>query len=106
MLRVDVRHVHAEKVDELRNWLRTVNGPRRAEALVTLIDETCSHEQAFLIEGKDGPVVVYVMEVADVEQSRRAAELSSHPIDADHRQVMQRTVGDAVSSEVLLDLHP
>jgi hypothetical protein len=68
-----------------------------------LVDETCTHEQAFLIEGKEGSVVVYVMEVADVEQSRRARERSSHPIDADHRRVMQRAVGDAVPSELLLD---
>lgn len=106
MLRVAIRHVHADKVDELRDWLQTVNGPRRAEALATLVDETCGHEQVLLIEGKDGPVVVYVMEVADVERSRRAAEQSSHPIDADHRRVIQRAVGDAVPSEMLLDLYP
>ena len=101
-----MRHVHADKVDELRQWLQTVNGPRRSEAVATLVDETCRHEQAFLIEGKDGPIVVYVMEVADVERSRRSAEQSRHPIDTDHRRVMQRAVGDAVPSELLLDLHP
>lgn len=95
-----------DKVDELREWLRIVNGQRRAEALATLVDEACSHEQAVLIEGKDGPMVVYVMEVADVDHSRRAAEQSSHPIDGDHREVMQRTLGDPVPSELLLDLHP
>jgi hypothetical protein len=46
------------------------------------------------------------MEVADVERSRQAAEQSLHPIDADHRRVMQRAVGDAVPSELLLDFHP
>ena len=70
------------------------------------IDETCSHEQALLIEGKDGPVVVYVMEVADVDQSRRASEQSVHQIDADHKQVMASALGGAVPREVLLDLHP
>jgi hypothetical protein len=106
MLRVAIRHVHPEHVNDLREWLRTVDGPRREEALATLVDETCTHEQAFLIEGKDGPVVVYVMEVEDVERSRQAAERSSHLIDADHRRVMRRALGDAVPVEVLLDLHP
>jgi hypothetical protein len=105
MLRVAIRYVHPEHVDDLRQWLRTVDGPRREEALATLVDETCTHEQAFLIEGKEGPVVVYVMEVEDVERSRQAAEGSSHPIDADHRRVMRRALGDAVPAEVLLDLH-
>ena len=63
-------------------------------------------EQAFLIECGSGSVLVYVMEVGDVERSRHAAEQSSHPIDADHRRVMQLAVGDAVPSELLLDLHP
>jgi hypothetical protein len=106
MLRVAIRHLRPAYVDDLRKWLQTFNGPRRNEALATLVDETCTHEQAFLIEGKEGPVVVYVMEVADVEQSRRAPERSSHLIDADHRRVMQRALGDAVPSELLLDLHP
>jgi Family of unknown function (DUF6176) len=105
MLRVAIHHVRPAHVDDLREWLQTVNGPRRDEALATLVDETCTHEQAFLIEGKEGPVVVYVMEVADVERSRRAPERSSHPIDVDHRRVMQLALGDAVPSELLLDLH-
>jgi Family of unknown function (DUF6176) len=106
MLRVAIRHVRPAHVDDLREWLQTVNGPRRDEALETLVEETCTHEQAFLIEGKEGPVLVYVMEVADVEQSRRAPERSSHRVDADHKRVMQLALGDAVPSELLLDLHP
>lgn len=106
MLRVAIRHVHPEHVDDLRDWLRTVNDERRAEALATLVDETCTHEQAFLIEGKDGPVVVYVMEVEDVGRSQQAVERSSHPIDADHQAVMRRAVGHEVPSELLLDLRP
>jgi len=106
MLHVAIRYVHPGLVDELRDWLRTVNGPRRDEALAALVDESCTHEQAFLIECGSGSVLVYVMEVGDVERSRHAAEQSSHPIDADHRRVMQLAVGDAVPSELLLDLHP
>jgi hypothetical protein len=49
-----------------------------------------------LIEGKDGPVLVYVMEVDDVERSQQAAVESSHLIDAEHKRVMRTAVGDAV----------
>ena len=61
MLRVSIRRVNPGRANELREWLAEVNGPRRVEALATLVDEGCTHEQAYLIEGTEGPVVVYVM---------------------------------------------
>jgi len=105
MLRVAIRRVRPEGVDELREWFRAVNGERRQEALATLVDETCRHEQVHLVDGEDGPLLVLVMEVEDVEQSHKAVESSPHPIDAEHRAVMQRTVGGFVPTELLLDLH-
>jgi hypothetical protein len=104
MLRVAIRQVNPGHVEELRRWLAETNGPRRIEALATLAEEGCSHEQAFLIEGKDGPVVIYVMEVDDVERSREGAASSQHQIDADHKRVMQAAVGGPVPAELLLDL--
>jgi hypothetical protein len=104
MLRVAIRHVNPGRADQLREWLKEVNGPRREEALASLIDEGCTHEQAFLIEGAEGPVVVYVMEVDDVETSQVAARTSEHPIDADHKRLMEEAVGETIPSELLLDL--
>ncbi|HUC12922.1 MAG TPA: DUF6176 family protein [Acidimicrobiales bacterium] len=104
MLRVAIRKVRPDQVGALREWMQQANGPRREEALATLIDEGCRHEQAYLIDGADGPVIVYVMEVADVEESERAAEASAHPIDTDHKRVMALALGDRVPAELLLDL--
>lgn len=104
MLRVAIKQVRPDYVDELREWLRTVNDERRDEALATLGDETCTHEQAILIEGKDGPVIVHVMEVRDIARSISAARSSQHPLDAEHREVMRRATGADVPSELLLDL--
>ena len=104
MLRVAIRQVNPGLADELRDWLAEVNGPRHQEALSTLVDEGCTHEQVYLIEGKEGPVLIYVMEVADEDASRRAARSSRHPIDADHKRVMEQTVGDDLPFELLLDL--
>ena len=106
MLRVAIRRVYPEFANVLCEWLQEVNGPRREEALTTMVSEGCGHEQAFLIEGKDGPVVVYVMEIEDVERSKQAAVTSKHPIDSDHKRVMQLAVGDPVPSQLLLDLRP
>ena len=61
---------------------------------------------ALLVEGRDGPVAIYVMEVIDVEPSISAARQSAHPIDADHKRIMGAALGAHVPSEVLLDLRP
>jgi hypothetical protein len=104
MLRVAIRHVDPAQVEELRRWLAEANGPRRRETLATLVEEGCTHEQAFLIEGNEGPVVIYVMEVEDVERSREVFGSSQHQIDADHKRVMQAAVRGPVAAELLLDL--
>jgi Family of unknown function (DUF6176) len=101
-----VRRVHAEHVELLRDWLAQVGGPRRTEALQTLVDETIRHEMALLVDAPDGPLLVYAIDVEDLAQSRHVAEHSSHPIDADHRRVMGTALGEEVPSEVLLDLGP
>jgi hypothetical protein len=104
MLRVAIRDVNPGRSDELREWFAEVNGPRREEALATLVDEGCTHEQVFLIEGTHGPVVISIMQVDDIEASQEAARSSRHPIDADHKRVMEHAVGASLASELLLDL--
>jgi hypothetical protein len=49
-------------------------------------------------------VLIYVMEVEDVERAGEAAARSAHPIDADHRRVMARALGGNVEAELVLDL--
>jgi hypothetical protein len=62
------------------------------------------HEQAYLLSDDEGPVLLYVMEVADVNRAKEAAARSTHPIDADHRRVMTRALGGEVGAELVLDL--
>jgi hypothetical protein len=104
MLRVAIRRVNPEHLEELRQWLQTAGGPRRSEALSTLVDEGVRHEQAYLLSGDSSPVLIYVMEVEDVERAGEAAARSAHPIDADHRRVMARALGGNVEAELVLDL--
>lgn len=106
MIEVSVRRVRPERVDDVRRWLRTVQGSRRGEALATLIDQGVSHETAVLFETADGPVVVYAIEADDLDRAYETASRSRHRIDADHRRVMEAALGDPVPIEVLLDLRP
>ena len=104
MIHLVVRRVNPEHLELFREWMAELNGPRREEALATLGDEGCSHEVAVLVEVPDGHLVIYAMEVESVEKSREAADNSTHPIDKEHRAVMDKAIGELPSLEKLLDL--
>ena len=76
---------------------------RVVEALATLVSEGDSRRGSF-IEGADGPVVIYVTQVESVQPARNAAQHSTHPIDAEHRTVLDTALGERVGYELLLDL--
>lgn len=105
MINLVVRKVKSEELELFREWMGQLNGARRDEALATLADEGCSHEMAVLIEGPEGPLVIYAMEVESIEKSRAAADNSTHPIDKEHRAVMERALAERPTFEILLDLH-
>ena len=105
MIHLAVRRVNPELLEIFRKWMAQLNGPRHDEALATLVDEGCSHELVGLIEGPDGPLVIYAMEVESIEKSSEAAHYSAHQIDKDHRAVIDRAIGERLSLEKILDLH-
>lgn len=83
--------------------MTTLNTVRADEARATLADEGCTHEVAVLVE-PGGPFLVYAMEVEDEQRSRQAARVSQHPVDAEHRRVMQAGAGEEPRMIRLLDL--
>ena len=103
MLRVSFRAINSGKEGPLRAWLATLN-ERADEVRATFVDETVRAEQAFIVPGPDGPMLVYVMDVADFERGAAAFATSRHPIDAEHRAVMQECVGRALDVSPLYDV--
>jgi hypothetical protein len=89
MLRVSFRRVRPGKEARLRSWLAELS-ERADEVRATFADETVRHEQAFVLETVDGPVLVYVMEAEDLERGRAAFAQSSHPIDQEHKRLPSR----------------
>lgn len=92
MIELVVRRVRPEEEDQLRTWFLQLQGPRRDEALRTLREEGIRHETAVLLDGRDGPLLVYAMETDDMEHARAVADTSQHPVDAEHRAVLRRAL--------------
>ena len=103
MLRISIRRVLPGKIDRLRAWLAEL-GERKDEVEKTFVDETVRHEQAFILELSDGPVLVYAMEAEDFERSKAAYANSVHAIDSEHRAVMDECLGERISPELLYDV--
>ena len=102
MLRTHFLRVRPDKVDRLKWWLTELNR-RRDEVRETFVQETVRHEIAYLLDGADGPILVYVVEAEDFDQARRAYQGSTLPIDAEHRQVMKEVTDGAAPVEALYE---
>jgi len=103
MLRLIFRQVLPGKEARIRDWLAELS--RRAdEVRATFVDETVRHEQAYILETKGGEVLVYAMEFEDLERSRAAFGSSTHPIDVEHKAVMEECLGERIELPVLYDV--
>jgi hypothetical protein len=103
MLAVSFRRVRPDQVDTLRAWMAEVN--RRAdEVRQTFVQETVEREMAFLLDGRDGPIVVYVIEARDLDTMQRTVRENPFPIDLEHRDVMMRVIEGPASVETLMDI--
>jgi uncharacterized protein DUF6176 len=102
MLLVAIRQVQPGQVDRLRSWLHELQ-ERKEEVLETFRQETVRHEVAYLMESKDGPVLIYAMEAEDFHRASEAFKSSSLPIDAEHKKVMAEVLGDSTVVEKLYE---
>jgi hypothetical protein len=93
-----------DSLERVREWARTLNETRRAEALATLRDETVVLEAAFLDQASDGDYLIYIMKAASFEKSREAAAASTHDIDRYHQDVKRSTWEGRKELELLVDL--
>lgn len=103
MIAVSFRRVRADQVDRLRSWMREVTA-RAGEVRETFVQETVVRELAYLIEGRDGPIVAYVIEAHDLATMQRTVRENPFPIDLEHREVMSAVVDGPADVETLLDI--
>lgn len=103
MLKVVIRKVRPEKEAKLRDWLAELNA-RADEVRETFRGETVRAEQAHIIPGESGPVLIYVMETQDFERGAKAYAESKHKIDAEHKSVVQECLAESLSLAPLYDV--
>ena len=103
MLRVTFRRIRPDKEAQLRAWLAELSA-RADEVRATFVDETVRHEQAFVLQTVDGPVLVYAMEADDLDRGREAFTRSKHAIDEEHKKVMGECLRDRLEVQPLYDV--
>ena len=102
MLRIVFQKIKPGKEEKLRAWLGELM-KRQDEVREAFVQESVRHEKAYIIEGSDGPLLAYAMEVEDPERARQAFETSTLPIDAQHKKIMNETLGKKLEIPPLYD---
>lgn len=103
MLRVAIERIHPDKEQRLRAWLAELNS-RAAEVRATFRDETVRAEQAYIVAGQEGPLLVYVIEADDLARGAKAFAESSHPIDAEQKAVMRECLAGSLRLKPVYDV--
>lgn len=98
-----MRRVAEGEVERLRWWMGELM--RRSDEVVeTFRNEGTWQELAYLVQTADGPILVYVMDVADAERADLAFRYSELSIDQEHKSVMHQVLGEEVPAELLYDV--
>jgi len=102
LIRVRFVKVRPEKVEQLRGWFSEL-GRRRPEVLATFEQESTRAERVHLLSTTTGPVLVYVMDVADAEKAKAAFRSSTLPIDVEHKAAIQACCIGPAEAELLFE---
>ena len=103
MLRIRFVRVSPDDVGRLLGWMEELER-RRDEVVETFAQETVRHEMAWLIEDREGPLLVYAVEAEDLARADEAVRHSTLAIDLEHRRVMDDILGERLEVEPILDI--
>lgn len=103
MLRTWVHRIKPGREDQLRNWLATLNS-RSDEVRDSLHASGVRAEQAFILSGLTGSLLVYVSDAADQHHAERLFDDSSRPIDVEHRAMMAECIAETLNTTPLYDV--
>ena len=103
MLRVAIRRIRPDRESRLRAWLSELNA-RASEVRDTFRNETVRAEQAYIVPGATGPLLVYVMEAEDFAHAAAAVAASPYKIDQEHRAIMKECLAESLDLSPLYDV--
>ena len=103
MLLINCHRVKSDQVERLRAWLLELN-ERVDEVRQTFVQETVRHEQGIILQGAEGPILIYAIEAEDLEAGRQAYEASTLPIDFEHRRIMDAVLDGPADVERIYDM--
>lgn len=103
MLRVWISRIRPGKEVRVRQWLAEL-ASRADEVRETFRDETVRAEQAFIVPGEGGPLLLYVIEAEDMERGAKAFAESTHKIDAEHKAVMRECLDEPLALRPAYDM--
>lgn len=106
MIGLSVRLLREDQVQNVVDWLTEVDGPRRAEAVRTLIAEGMRHETASILRTGAGTFLIYAMESDDLERARAAGAASDAEIDKKHHAVMSEAFASRPDVTQLMSIAP
>lgn len=87
----------------LRAWLMELDS-RADEVRETFRDESVRAEQAHIVAGNAGPLLVYVMEAEDFDRGGKAYTESRHQIETEHREVMRECLAESPKLDPVYDV--
>jgi len=87
MIKTAIFRVRPEKLERLIAWLAELQD-RSDEVRETFAQEGVTHEQAYVINTTDGPLLVYIVESPDHRRASEAFRNSTLPIDIEHKAIM------------------
>jgi hypothetical protein len=103
MLQTTIHRIRPDQEWRLREWLTMLN-TRPDEVRESLAASGVRAEQAFIIAGATGPLLVYVSEAEHTGYAADAYRRSNLPVDVEHRQVMDECLAEPVHETPVYDI--
>jgi uncharacterized protein DUF6176 len=103
MIHLTFYRVRPGKLDRLKAWLAEAK-ERADEIRETFAHEGVSHEQGFLLETNEGPLLVYAVECEDYDAALEAFSRSKLPIDMELKKIMPELTDGVLELTPLLDI--
>jgi len=104
MLQTWIHRIKPGKEDRIREWLTEMNTTRANEVRDSFAAAGVRAEQAFVISGVTGALLIYVSEAADQAHAARVYAASTLAVDTEHRQVMDECIEHTLADAPVYDV--